>query len=211
MWHFLTDLWLTHHHLHLLCIPDEHETIPRHNENDENDVPAEDKSAARAGRWSAQRRISRCKRIKSKRQRKWRDSDLGGEYIQTQTNWNKFQCYTMCIAQMAGLLDRKNQFSVPKIQTQIDTVMPIEMKETAIRVLDACKGTFTNPKIKDSCEKVFISTKCMYDFDPASFMYPWYRAKWYDRHRWINEFRPNFQLVLFIFWLNLFQFAIKTY
>lgn len=73
---------------------------------------------------------------------------------------------------MAGTLDRKNQLSVQKIQTQIDTVMPAELRDTAQRVLAACKDTFTNSKIKDTCEKAFISTKCMYDFDPAGFTFP---------------------------------------
>lgn len=74
---------------------------------------------------------------------------------------------------MAGLLDRKNQLSAQKIQTQIDTMMPSELKQTAQLSLDACKDSFINSKTKDACERTFYSTKCMYDFDPANFLYPW--------------------------------------
>jgi hypothetical protein len=68
-------------------------------------------------------------------------------------------------------------------------MLPVELKETARKVLEACKDVrkffhififfnnkqlvnFPDKQYKDGCDKIYYSTKCMYDFDPSAFVFP---------------------------------------
>lgn len=71
---------------------------------------------------------------------------------------------------MAGTLTKKNEISYQKVLGQINNLLPEEMRDNSRKVLEHCKDV--QNAYKDSCEKVFYTTKCMYDFNPAAFMFP---------------------------------------
>ena len=79
------------------------------------------------------------------------------------------KCYTFCVAQMAGTM-KKNEISEQKTLNQIDNVFPTEMKENSRRMFEACRTVQSN--YKDPCDRVFYSTKCMYEFSPNTFVFP---------------------------------------
>lgn len=70
---------------------------------------------------------------------------------------------------MAGTM-KKSEISAQKTINQIDNVFPTEWKENSRKVFEHCKEIQTN--YKDLCDKVFYSTKCMYDFNPKEFRFP---------------------------------------
>lgn len=59
-----------------------------------------------------------------------------GEFIEGNKD---LKCYTLCIAQMAGTVTKRNDLSYPKVVAQIDSMLPVEIKEMARKVLEACK------------------------------------------------------------------------
>ncbi|CAO1416158.1 unnamed protein product [Diamesa tonsa] len=79
------------------------------------------------------------------------------------------KCYTLCVAQMAGTM-KKSEISEQKTINQIDNVFPTEWKEDSRKVFENCKHIQFN--YKDLCDKVFYSTKCMYEFSPETFRFP---------------------------------------
>lgn len=80
------------------------------------------------------------------------------------------KCYIKCIADMAGTTTKKGDLDMKKSMTQVDNVLPDEIKEHARAALNACKDV---PKgYKDPCEKLFYTAKCSYDFGPDKFMFP---------------------------------------
>jgi PBP/GOBP family len=46
------------------------------------------------------------------------------------------KCYTLCVAQMAGTLSKKNEISASKTLAQIENLMPLEIKEHSYKVRD---------------------------------------------------------------------------
>lgn len=80
------------------------------------------------------------------------------------------KCYTMCVAQMAGTLSKKNEISTQKTLSQIENLLPTELKEFSLKVFEACKDV--QKGYKDGCDRVFYTTKCMYEFSPERFMFP---------------------------------------
>lgn len=44
------------------------------------------------------------------------------------------KCYTLCVAQMAGTLSKKNEISAAKTLGQIENLMPLEIKEHSYKV-----------------------------------------------------------------------------
>lgn len=77
----------------------------------------------------------------------------------------------MCVGQFAGTISKKNEISYQKVLAQIENLLPDEIKENSRKVLEECKDVQNG--YKDSCDKVFYTTKCMYDYNPAAFMFPW--------------------------------------
>lgn len=80
------------------------------------------------------------------------------------------KCYTLCVGQMAGTLSKKNEISYQKVLNQINNLLPDELKENSRKVLENCKDVQNG--FKDACDKVFYTTKCMYEFNPAEFIFP---------------------------------------
>nr|ALS40434.1 putative odorant-binding protein lush [Zeugodacus tau]QKN21533.1 odorant-binding protein [Zeugodacus tau] len=95
------------------------------------------------------------------------DNLRAGEFIE---NNGELKCYTRCIAQLAGTVTKKGEFSVQKALAQIPIILPPEMQEAAKAALNACKDV--QKSYKDSCERVFYTTKCVRDYDPATFKFP---------------------------------------
>ncbi|EDW76792.1 Odorant-binding protein 76a [Drosophila willistoni] len=79
-------------------------------------------------------------------------------------------CYTKCIAQLAGTVTKKGEFSVPKAFAQMPIILPPELQEPAKTALNHCKDA--QKAYKDSCEKVYYTSKCIADFDRANFKFP---------------------------------------
>lgn len=89
-------------------------------------------------------------------------------------------------------LSKKNEIMESKVLAQIDTVLPIELRDNARKTWEACKSvrkyqlnfhgfSISNflgyqfnaeNEYKDSCDKAFYSSKCMYTFNPGAFLYP---------------------------------------
>ncbi|XP_004522281.1 general odorant-binding protein lush [Ceratitis capitata] len=95
------------------------------------------------------------------------DKLRAGEFTE---NNNDLRCYTRCIAQLAGTLTKKGDFSVQKALAQIPIILPPEMQDAAKEALNACKDVQKN--YKESCDRVFYTTKCVRDYDPTTFKFP---------------------------------------
>ncbi|XP_030573093.1 general odorant-binding protein lush [Drosophila novamexicana] len=79
-------------------------------------------------------------------------------------------CYTKCVAQLAGVLTKKGEFSVSKAFAQVPIILPPELQTPAKNALTHCKEA--QNAHKDTCAKVFYISKCMADFDRAHFKFP---------------------------------------
>ncbi|XP_055908015.1 general odorant-binding protein lush [Eupeodes corollae] len=90
-----------------------------------------------------------------------------GKFVE---NNMELKCYSKCIAQLAGTLTKKGEFSFQKALAQIPIILPPEIQGTAKSALEACKEI--QKGYTDTCEKVFYVTKCVHDFDPSSFKFP---------------------------------------
>lgn len=102
----------------------------------------------------------------------------------------ELKCYVKCIAEMAGTLGKKGEISAAKTLKQIDTLVPNDMQKDARLSFDACINVrklgltfwkfqfcdcfflFSEKDYKDSCDKVFYTSKCTYEFNPAIFLFP---------------------------------------
>lgn len=80
------------------------------------------------------------------------------------------KCYTLCVQQMTGTLNKKNELSQQKVMSQIENLMPPEMKDHMLKVFETCKDS--GKGYKDPCDKTFYGAKCFYDLDPGKFMFP---------------------------------------
>ncbi|XP_030383057.1 general odorant-binding protein lush [Scaptodrosophila lebanonensis] len=79
-------------------------------------------------------------------------------------------CYTKCVAQLAGTVTKKGEFSVSKAFAQMPIILPLELLEPAKAALGHCKDA--QKDYKDSCAKVYYTSKCIADFDRANFKFP---------------------------------------
>nr|QGW50689.1 odorant-binding protein 25 [Propsilocerus akamusi] len=80
------------------------------------------------------------------------------------------KCYTLCVAQMAGTLSKRNEISAQKMLSQIENLMPVEVKYHMQKAFEACKdvqNSYTKP-----CDRTFFIAKCMYEFNPNKFIFP---------------------------------------
>lgn len=78
--------------------------------------------------------------------------------------------YVFCVAQMSGILSKKNEINEQKMLSQIDNLLPPELKQHTLDVWNACKAK--QQGIPDKYDRIFILTKCFYDFNPAKFVFP---------------------------------------
>jgi len=90
-----------------------------------------------------------------------------GQFLESNQD---LKCYTLCIAQMAGTLTRKNEISAQKTLSQIENLIPLEIKDHSLKVFEACKDV--QKGYKEPCDRTFYTTKCMYDISPEKFLFP---------------------------------------
>ncbi|XP_065360978.1 general odorant-binding protein lush [Calliphora vicina] len=83
---------------------------------------------------------------------------------------SELKCYTKCVAQLAGTVTKKGDFSIKKAIAQIPIILPPEIQETAKAALASCEDI--QKDYKESCERVFYVTKCVRDFAPEIFKFP---------------------------------------
>ncbi|GAB0093118.1 General odorant-binding protein lush [Sergentomyia squamirostris] len=96
-----------------------------------------------------------------------RDNVKNGKFVDDNKD---LKCYTLCVAEMAGTTNRKKQLDVPKILQQINTMLPVEMREPAKAVVEVCKNV--KESYKDLCDRAYFTTKCAYETDPVIFIFP---------------------------------------
>lgn len=68
-------------------------------------------------------------------------------------------------------LDKKKEVSEQKTRKQIDTMLPENLRKLAHETLNVCKDV--QKKYKDHCDKTFFTVKCLYEYSPGNFFYPW--------------------------------------
>lgn len=90
-----------------------------------------------------------------------------GEFIESN---KELKSYVFCVAQMSGILSKKNEVSEQKMMGQIENFIPNEMKEHSLAVWNSCKSVQLN--IPDKFDRIFKITKCFYDFNPQKFIFP---------------------------------------
>ncbi|XP_017956513.1 general odorant-binding protein lush [Drosophila navojoa] len=79
-------------------------------------------------------------------------------------------CYMKCVAQLAGILTKKGDFSVNKAMAQMPIILPVELQDPAQKALNHCKD---EPKAhKDQCAQVYYISKCIADYDRPNFKFP---------------------------------------
>lgn len=71
---------------------------------------------------------------------------------------------------MAGTLSKKNEISGPKTLSQIENLLPEELKEFSLKAFEACKDV--QKGYKEACDRTFYSTKCLYEYNPEKFLFP---------------------------------------
>lgn len=86
-----------------------------------------------------------------------------------ESNMN-LKCYTLCVFQMSGTLSKKNEVSEQKTLSQIDNLLPDELREHGRAVFQACKSS--QQGIPEKCDRIFKFTHCMYNFSPDKFLFP---------------------------------------
>ncbi|KAG5681584.1 hypothetical protein PVAND_011000 [Polypedilum vanderplanki] len=82
----------------------------------------------------------------------------------------ELKSYVFCVAQMSGIMSKKNEISEQKILSQIENLLPVELKQNSIAVWNACKSK--QQGIPDKLDRIFVLTKCFYDFNPEKFVFP---------------------------------------
>uniref|UniRef100_A0A1A9ZKM4 Uncharacterized protein n=1 Tax=Glossina pallidipes TaxID=7398 RepID=A0A1A9ZKM4_GLOPL len=68
------------------------------------------------------------------------------------------------------ILTKKGELSAQKALAQIPMILPVEMQEIALASLEHCKDIQKN--YKDSCDRLFFTTKCVYEYAPDDFTFP---------------------------------------
>jgi hypothetical protein len=87
-------------------------------------------------------------------------------------------------------MTKKGEISVSKTTSQIEAMLPPEMKQPAKEALQACKDVrklvvlnsnyvivilflfILESKYKDPCDKTYYSSKCAAEFNPEIFVFP---------------------------------------
>nr|AVZ44704.1 odorant binding protein 4 [Grapholita molesta] len=78
-------------------------------------------------------------------------------------------CYIACIYTMTQVI-KNNKINHDAVTKQIDTMFPADMRVAVKATVDKCKDV--SKKYKDICEASYWTAKCMYDADPANFIFP---------------------------------------
>lgn len=82
----------------------------------------------------------------------------------------ELKSYVFCVAQMTGILSKKNEVNEQKMMSQIENLLPEQMKAHSLYVWNECKAL--QKTIADKFDRIFRLTKCFYDVDPAKFIFP---------------------------------------
>ncbi|KAJ8719565.1 hypothetical protein PYW08_011740 [Mythimna loreyi] len=77
-------------------------------------------------------------------------------------------CYIACIYEMTNVI-KNNKLSYDASMRQIDLMYPPDLKEGAKAAVESCKDI--QKKYKDICEVSFYAAKCMYEYNPADFIF----------------------------------------
>ncbi|KAL4711137.1 hypothetical protein ACJJTC_009508 [Scirpophaga incertulas] len=77
-------------------------------------------------------------------------------------------CYIACIYQMSQIV-KNNKLSYDASIKQVDMMWPPELKASAKKSIDNCKQI--SAKYKDLCEASYWTAKCMYEDNPADFIF----------------------------------------
>uniref|UniRef100_A0A1V1WBZ5 Odorant binding protein 21 n=1 Tax=Mythimna separata TaxID=271217 RepID=A0A1V1WBZ5_MYTSE len=80
----------------------------------------------------------------------------------------KVMCYIACIFEMTNVI-KNGKLNYDASIRQIDLMYPPDLKEGAKAAVDKCKDV--QKKYKDICEASFYVAKCMYEFNPADFIF----------------------------------------
>ncbi|CAF4842518.1 unnamed protein product [Pieris macdunnoughi] len=78
-------------------------------------------------------------------------------------------CYIACVYK-AALVVKNNRLDRDLVVKQIDALYPQDLRGAAKKGVDKCFDI--QYKYDDVCEGIFYSTKCLYESDPASFVFP---------------------------------------
>nr|AGM38613.1 odorant binding protein [Chilo suppressalis] len=81
----------------------------------------------------------------------------------------KIMCYIACIYTMSQAI-KNNKIQHDVMIKQVETMFPNDIKESAKFAIQQCRGIAKQHK--DICEAAFWTTKCLYDADPATFIFP---------------------------------------
>ncbi|CAH0726972.1 unnamed protein product, partial [Brenthis ino] len=78
-------------------------------------------------------------------------------------------CYIACIYSMTQVV-KNNKLNYDAIIKQVDMMFPVDMRDAVKSAVEKCKDI--GKKYKDICEASYWTAKCMYDQDPANFVFP---------------------------------------
>ncbi|KAM3962052.1 general odorant-binding protein 72-like [Aphomia sociella] len=81
----------------------------------------------------------------------------------------KVMCYIACVYSMTQVV-KNNKLNYEAVLKQVDMMFPQELKEPVRASVVHCKDI--SKKYKDICEASYWTAKCMYDYDPNSFVFP---------------------------------------
>jgi hypothetical protein len=90
-----------------------------------------------------------------------------GEFIEGNKD---LRSYVFCVAQMTGTLSKKNEINEQKLFSQVENLLPPELKEHSLASWEACKTT--QQGIPDKYERLYKITKCFYQVNPSKFIFP---------------------------------------
>ncbi|XP_050550077.1 general odorant-binding protein 72-like isoform X2 [Spodoptera frugiperda] len=80
-----------------------------------------------------------------------------------------FMCYIACVYKM-GQSVKGSTINHDMMLRQVDIMFPNDMKAPVKAAIEHCRPVAKN--YKDLCEASYWTAKCIYDFDPANFMFP---------------------------------------
>ncbi|CAH0686130.1 unnamed protein product [Spodoptera exigua] len=78
-------------------------------------------------------------------------------------------CYVACVYKTFQVV-KNDKLDMALITKQIDLLYPPELKEPVKKSVAACLHSQDN--YNDLCERVFYGSKCLYEKDPNSFIFP---------------------------------------
>ncbi|CAH2090301.1 unnamed protein product [Euphydryas editha] len=78
-------------------------------------------------------------------------------------------CYIACVYKTIQVV-KNNRLDKDLISKQVNALYPPELKEPVKKGIEKCISVQDN--YEDACEGIFYSTKCLYEDNPANFIFP---------------------------------------